>query len=155
MTLQRKTTMTMVATMEVMTMGMTVLMMLVPESGLEKQREVQERMMATIVIWISICWQRASRNQKERVMELKEEMQEVQLLPRAFRLEPLLEVTPFSLMTNRLSQVILRTRRVTQVKQTSRKPKISRSPRSNLRDGLRPLQQQQRQREPILLHRQC
>merc|ERR1719150_715573 len=59
-------------------MGMTVLMMLVPESGLGKQREVQERMMATIVIWISICWQRASRNQKERVMELKEEKQEAE-----------------------------------------------------------------------------
>jgi len=155
MTLLRKTTMTMAAMMEAMTMRTTVLMMLVLESELGKQREVEEKMMVTTVTWTLIYWQRANQNQRVRVMELKVETLEVQLLLRAFRLEPLLEVMLFSLTTNQLSRVILRTRRATQVKLTSRRPRISLSPRSNLSDGQQQLQQQQQQREQILPRRQC
>merc|ERR1719239_1603099 len=111
--------------------------------------------MVTTVTWTLIYWQRANQNQRVRVMELKVETLEVQLLLRAFRLEPMLEVMLFSLTTNQLSRVILRTRRATQVKLTSRRPRISLSPRSNLSAGQQQLQQQQQQREQILPRRQC
>jgi hypothetical protein len=116
---------------------------------------VEGKMMVTTVTWTLIYWQRVSRNQRAKVMEPKVEMLEAQLLLRAFRLEPPLEVTLFSLTTNQRSLVILKTRRVTQVKQTSRRPRISPSLRSNLSDGQQRLQQQQQRREQTLPRRQC
>merc|ERR1719339_790264 len=139
--------MTMAAMMEGMMMLTTALMMLVLGRELGKQKEVEGKMMVTTVTWTLIYWQRVNRNPRVKVMELKVEMLEAQLLLRAFRLEPLLEVTRSFLTMNRLSLVILKTRRVTQVKQTSRRPRISPSLRSNLSDGQQRLRQQQQQRE--------
>merc|ERR550534_2127064 len=104
--------------MEGMMMLTTALMMLVLGRELGKQKEVEGKMMVTTVTWTLIYWQRVNRNPRVKVMELKVEMLEAQLLLRAFRLEPLLEVTRSFLTMNRLSLVILKTRRVTQVKQT-------------------------------------
>merc|ERR1719234_2526842 len=129
--------------MEAMTMLTTVLMMLVLGSELGKQREEEEMMMVTTVTWTLICWQRVNQNQRVRVTELKVEMLEAQRLRRAFRPEPPLEAMLSSLMTNQPSRVIPRTRRVTQVKLTSRRPRISPSPRSNLSVGRQRLQRQQ------------
>merc|ERR1719234_304561 len=155
MTLLRKTTMTMAATMEAMTMPTTVLMMLVLGSELGKQREVEEMMMVTTVTWTLIYWQRVNPNQRVRVTEPKVEMLEAQRLLRAFKQEPLLEAMLCSLMTNQRSQAIPRTRRATQVKRTSRRPRISPSPRSNLSVGRQQLQRRQQQREQTLPRRQC